>query len=124
MAVVTSANVVEQCLLRWEKNPSIGMAELHREMVKRGYLRSYETLARLLKQVRPDAVSPDNSEMLGRLLAATVARTEADAAADAAAKLQSDLIRHAIADGISVYAIAAATGLTTPRLYQIRDRKR
>ena len=124
MAVVTSANVVEQCLRRWQRNPLLSMADLHREMVKQGYPRSYETLARLLKEVRPDAPTSENSDMLSALLAATSVRAEAEAAALAAAKAQSDLIRHAVADGLSMLAIAKVTGLTTPRLYQIRDNRR
>jgi hypothetical protein len=55
---------------------------------------------------------------------ATRARQRVDAEAAAAKETQADAIRNALAAGASVAEIAGVTGLSTPRIYQIRDGRR
>ena len=55
---------------------------------------------------------------------ATKARQRADAEAAVAQESQADAIRKALGAGASVAEVAGVTGLSAPRIYQIRDGRR
>lgn len=61
---------------------------------------------------------------LDSLIAATAAKATADADADAADAVWRKEIKEAIAHGFKIAVIAEAAGVSTTRVYQVRDDKR
>jgi hypothetical protein len=61
---------------------------------------------------------------LDPLIEATAAKATADRDADAADQIWREEIRQAIAHGFKIAVIAEAAGVTTTRIYQIRDNTR
>lgn len=124
-ATLTRDNIVTHCRKRWAKDPSLSIMELHREAVARGYTQSYETLNRKLAGQRPEVQEhPQATALTHAVFDATMARAMAEQALAQAVADQSTAIRAAMAAGISPTEIAAMSGLSVPRLYQIKEFRR
>ncbi len=65
-----------------------------------------------------------NAELVRGLRETTGKRADADRRAAGWAQEQADSIRTALTAGVSVVEIAALTGLSRARIYQIRDGRR
>ncbi|MGL3804734.1 hypothetical protein ACSYDW_01415 [Paeniglutamicibacter sp. R2-26] len=62
--------------------------------------------------------------ILDRIQVAGNAKAEAQALLDERTEALNELVREACAEGITAVRIAEASGLSKPRIYQIRDRRR
>ncbi|WP_037164997.1 hypothetical protein [Rhodococcoides fascians] len=71
-----------------------------------------------------DAPADPDEALLARIRTAAGQRAEARAIAAAAEEHRDQLVREALAAGITAADVAAAAGLSKPRMYQIRDRRR
>lgn len=71
----------------------------------------------------PPPADPD-AALLAKIRTAAGRRSEARAIAAAAEGERDQLVRDALAAGIPASTVAAAAGLSKPRMYQIRDGRR
>lgn len=72
----------------------------------------------------PPAPADPDAALLAKIRTAAGRRNEARAIAAAAEGERDQLVRDALAAGIPASTVAAAAGLSKPRMYQIRDRRR
>ncbi|OZF41933.1 hypothetical protein [Rhodococcus sp. 14-2470-1a] len=78
-----------------------------------------------MTQNEPPAPPADpDAALLAAIRTAVGRRNEARAIVAAAEERRDQLVREALAAGILASDVAAAAGLSKPRMYQIRDRRR
>jgi hypothetical protein len=113
---------VSICVQRWKEDPFLSVADLFRELNERpDFTKSYETLHRNVKSLRPNpATPPAVKAALAAVADTTEARELADAKAAAALVDQIKAVTIALDAGIGATELSGITGLSVSRLYDMK----